>query len=714
MNERQAFLAIRNAIRLENLAEGVARRVSPELRAIFDELGQQFKAMPPGSIEREIWYRQAMMRIAEIFVPLNEEMRNGLTQTLGNEVGEQMKFAENYLNEAIQDPINKVAITAPQEGVSALGRPTSKVEFTRQQLHTIAQDTRVLGDRIGDLFRPSLDSQGKHGKWIEQNIALIDRKVKAGFLTGMTNNQIAATLPGLGREAIRRNKAIARTAVMSLSANSQEALWEANSDHIEGWEYDASLDNRVCNLCAPWNGESRTDRSKLPATPLHVNCRCRVLPLTATELALREAEGPQRRSVVELIDAPSKEAAIAKAKLKPGATAARAYASQVQVKGKKYWRVAVDIQRGKDPLTMGEFLQQASPITQEQVLGSGKRRRLFMEKIAGSANRPPISADRALKEVTEWQPTVTRRPRLSMEMKLDISKLKSQQEEMKRNSEGEQHVVYGYIRSKDTRYGKAGSLYYVGIADEGGRRPFAPHRQGIHGVPVPKDKRQIRQLAVAKTRAEAERIEIALIAREGRIPVRGEAGIGTTGRRGLLNKSPGGGTGNLGVRLSNDAKARLSETALPRMKASAARIGVPFDVYEKMSDTERRKVTARYKRGLRGAELLKDQTGRRSGGPEDLRLKNAVEKYEIPFDVWSSFSSDQRAVVSSRYRRGRRGADLTKDLEPGGISPKVVAAAEKMGVTPEFWMKLEAKERQRLSLRYSRGKRGAALFEGIL
>ena len=282
MNERQAFLAIRNAIRLENLAEGVARRVSPELRAIFDELGQQFKAMPPGSIEREIWYRQAMMRIAEIFVPLNEEMRNGLTQTLGNEVGEQMKFAENYLNEAIQDPINKVAITAPQEGVSALGRPTSKVEFTRQQLHTIAQDTRVLGDRIGDLFRPNLDSQGKHGKWIEQNIALIDRKTKAGFLTGMTSAQIAATLPGLGREAVRRNKAIARTAVMDMSARSQEALWEANSDRIKAWEVDGTMDNRICDRCAPCDGVTKTVRCQLPVTPLHVNCRCRVLPLTAT------------------------------------------------------------------------------------------------------------------------------------------------------------------------------------------------------------------------------------------------------------------------------------------------------------------------------------------------------------------------------------------------------------------------------------------------
>ena len=93
MNERQAFLAIRNAIRLDNLAEDIARRVSPELRAIFNELWQQFKAMPPGNIEREMWYRQQQLRIADMFAPLSVEMRNQLTQALGAEVAQQMHYA---------------------------------------------------------------------------------------------------------------------------------------------------------------------------------------------------------------------------------------------------------------------------------------------------------------------------------------------------------------------------------------------------------------------------------------------------------------------------------------------------------------------------------------------------------------------------------------------------------------------------------------------
>lgn len=666
MNERQAFLAIRNAIRLENLAEDVARRVSPELRAIFNELGQQFKAMPPGNIEREIWYRQARMRIADIFVPLNEEMRNGLTQTLGNEVGEQMKFAENYLKEAIQDPINEVAITAPQEGVSALGRPTSKVEFTRQQLHTISQDTQVLGDRLGDLFRPDLDDHGKHGKWIEQNIALIDRKVKTGFLTGMTNNQIAATLPGLGREAIRRNKAIARTAVMDMSARSQEALWQANSDRIQAWEVDGTMDNRICDQCAPWDGVTKNVRGQLPVTPLHVNCRCRVLPLTRTELALREKDGPQRRSVVELIDAPNKEAAIAKAKLKPGVTNARAYAKQVRgVDGKKYWRVAEDIQHGKDPLTMGEFLQQASPVTQEQVLGSEKRRRLFMEKIAGSANRPPISADRALKEVTEWQPTVTRRPRLSMDMKLDISKLKSQKELMKKNSEGEQHIVYGYLRAKDSGTGKAGSPYYVGIGNSHERAyNVAGHKS--HRIPVPKNESLVRQLGTFPTRAGAAKREQELIARYGR--------KGTDRGGILLNKSIGGEESALGVKRSLSTRKKNSEAAKRRnaanhlkaqreaaSKAKAEKLGIPWSKYKKMTLGERATAADRVRRGESwdGPLVSQEERARRR---VEARQRNYAKEIGIPYELWITFEKKRRNTVTARYRRGVRGAALLEGL----------------------------------------------------
>lgn len=752
MNERQAYASIRNAIRLENLSESIAAPVGKQLRVIFDELKQQFRNMPPGNIERELWYRQQRLRILDMVTPLSRSAGADMAAAMDEEVYKQMEYAQDML-----DSVDETAILAPQNAVSALGsRPTSKVEFTRQQLHTIAEDTTVLGDKLGDLFRPDLDDHGRHGKWIEQNIDLIDKKVKTGFLTGQTNEQIAAELPGLGRQAVSRNKAIARTAVMDMSARSQEALWMANSDRIKGWEYDATLDNRVCDRCAPWDGTTKTVRGQLPSLPLHVNCRCRVLPLTATELALREKEGPQRRSVVELVDAKTKEGALAKVKVQKNVVGARAYAKQVKVDGKKYWRVAKDIKQADHPLTMAEFLQQASPATQKQVLGSAKRRSKFMKLIAGSENRPPITPERALKEVVEWKPTVTRRPRVSMEMKLEISKLKSQKELMAKNSEGDNHVVYGYIRKKDTRYGKAGSLYYVGIADDGGKRPYVKHRSGLHGVPVPKDKRQVRQLAVTKTRAEAERIEIALIAREGRIPVKGKAGVGTTGRRGLLNKSLGGGKGNLGSKMPKELALRIERTKAekaakkfgitadewmrlgtkekssvyhryrtgrrgkellvssekltdPRLEAAAKKYGTSTEEWAKLSAKERGKVSDRYADGMRGKDLFKKESlhGKQA-------LKESAEKYGMSLESWSSLSDKERQKINVRYGRGVRGKDLFADELASSNNAKIALAAKKHGVSVEVWSALTPKIKQQVKSRYNRGKRGADLWKGIL
>lgn len=720
MNERQAYASIRNAIRLENLSESIAAPVAKQLRVIFDELKQQFRNMPPGNIERELWYRQQRLRILDMVTPLSRSAGADMAAAMDEEVYKQMEYAQDML-----DSVDETAILAPQNAVSALGsRPTSKVEFTRQQLHTIAEDTSVLGDKLGELFRPDLDDHGRHGKWIEQNIDLIDKKVKTGFLTGQTNEQIAAELPGLGRQAVSRNKAIARTAVMDMSARSQEALWMANSDRIKGWEYDATLDNRVCDRCAPWDGTTKTVRGQLPSLPLHVNCRCRVLPLTATELALREKEGPQRRSVVELVDAKTKEGALAKVKVQKNVVGARAYAKQVKVDGKKYWRVAKDIKQADHPLTMAEFLQQASPATQKQVLGSAKRRSKFMKLIAGSENRPPITPERALKEVVEWKPTVTRRPRVSMEMKLEISKLKSQKELMKKNSEGEQHIVYGYLRAKDSGTAKAGSPYYVGIGDKF-TRAYEKHSRGskgnrLHDVPVPKDEALIRQFGTFPTRAGAAKREQDLIARYKRKGI-DDGGI-------LLNRSSGGDSSALGSKRSPAQKKSLSsakrEAARKRRADYARSLGISEGRYEKLTSGRRRLFKKRIEEGVSPGDALKVAEARKEdvarGG---IRTARSAEKLGLTVEELTSLSEKEKGSMSMWVKRnpGKTGKDYLNSRErikagqqERTAKAKKQAAADKYNIPLETWLKLSVLQRATVAKRYVRGKRGAALLEGIL
>jgi hypothetical protein len=58
MIEDQAFAAIRNALRLENLSRDLASKVTPELAMIFKSIRETLRTMPPGQLEREIRYKQ--------------------------------------------------------------------------------------------------------------------------------------------------------------------------------------------------------------------------------------------------------------------------------------------------------------------------------------------------------------------------------------------------------------------------------------------------------------------------------------------------------------------------------------------------------------------------------------------------------------------------------------------------------------------------------
>jgi hypothetical protein len=294
-----------------------------------------------------------------------------------------------------------------------------------------------------------------------------------------------------------------------------------------------------------------------------------------------------------------------------------------------------------------------------------------------------MSPDRALKETVEWKPTVTRKPRMDAQLRLDINRLKSQKEEMKRNAEGEAHIVYGYLRAKDSGTGKAGSPYYIWIGNSH-TRAFAPHRRGsskFHHVPVPKNEALVRQFGVFKTRAEAAAREQALIAQYGR------KGIDPGGT--LLNRSVGGEAGPLGVKRSAETRAKLSA-------ASKGRI---------LSAEHRAKI------GAANQGMTRSKEQRAQGGVANKRKSAA--KYGVDPDMYLSLSIKQRNLIRSRYLDGKRGAELVVDIE-SGADPRLVQAARANGVSLEDWARLTAKQRATLRARYRRGKRGAALLEGLI
>jgi SPP1 gp7 family putative phage head morphogenesis protein len=384
MNEQQAFAAIRNAIRLENLGRDVAAKVTPELTAIFKQVRELIGGMPAEAIMRDSHYRRVLMQLAPLFRGVNDRLYLELTNALQKEVVEQAHWAQSFLRIAELNPerttggvttiqnarlrVSSLTRTATGYGatvsqmpVASLGPATFELgsAVTRTQLMALVDETEVLGKRLTQLFglEDFADSP-----FIGTQLKRIDRTVKQGFLAGETNEQIAQNIGKLDRIATRDARAVARTAVMDMSQRAHEQMWDANAEVIVLWEFDATFDYRVCPQCFPYDGKRAKDRGNLPSVPRHPNCRCRVLPLTATSLALEKKDMKDGITISTV--------QVGKPSHTRGDTKPREYKTKAKVNGKRVPKFSQDyeVPRGERP-TMAFFLTRANNETRQAVLG---------------------------------------------------------------------------------------------------------------------------------------------------------------------------------------------------------------------------------------------------------------------------------------------------------------------------------------------------------
>jgi len=389
VNEQQAYMAIRNAIRLENLGRNAAAKVTPELVAVMKQVRAAIEAFPSEALIREAAFKRFLQQTAPLFRGVNDHFLQTLSAELRREVVEQAKWAESFLEaSAPKGGITTAPVSSPPAITFAPANFELGSAITRTQLMALADDTKVLGGRLTDLFGwgDAVDSP-----YMKSVIKKIDRVVKAGFLAGDTNEQIAKNLVIATNGQIQDARAIARTAVMDMSQRAHERFWDENSDVIKLWEFDATFDYRVCPQCFPHDGKRVKDRSDLPSVPVHPNCRCRVLPLTATALELEKedmAEGI-KTSMVEI----NKNASTAKG---------RVYKTKARVGGRKYTKSSQDIEApaGQRP-TMGLFLLRANQETREAVLGKANAERFYEMTKGSEGSRAVLNADNALREIVK-------------------------------------------------------------------------------------------------------------------------------------------------------------------------------------------------------------------------------------------------------------------------------------------------------------------------
>ena len=372
--EEVAFAAIRNQIRLENLGRDVARKLTPQLREVFKEISRQIASLPEEAILREIRYRQMQLSIASLLRQVNDQAYGEIVTMLASEVENQVAYAAK----TIDKPAPTIGIAV--EADAPIG------QITPTQLTAVVQDTKVAGKRLAKLF--GMDG-GATSAYVQANVKTIDRVVKTGFLTGQTNQQIAQAMAAATNVATSQTRAIARTAVMDMSQQAHDRFYAANRGSIELYRFDATFDYRVCPECAPLDGKESRNRSEIPSPPIHPNCRCRVLAITATQLEL-EKEDLKERQELNMVEI-TKDKALARG---------RVYKTPAKVNGQKVTKFAreVELPVGQRP-TMGRFLERANVETRQSVLGVTRSNEFYW--LTKSPSGPGLTPERALQDVVK-------------------------------------------------------------------------------------------------------------------------------------------------------------------------------------------------------------------------------------------------------------------------------------------------------------------------
>jgi hypothetical protein len=76
-----------------------------------------------------------------------------------------------------------------------------------------------------------------------------------------------------------------RTAVQHVSTVARETTLARNTDVLKGYEWVATLDKRTCPACRSLDGRQFKVGAKGPRTPLHIQCRCALMPVLLDKYA---------------------------------------------------------------------------------------------------------------------------------------------------------------------------------------------------------------------------------------------------------------------------------------------------------------------------------------------------------------------------------------------------------------------------------------------
>lgn len=264
-NETLADLAVSHQIYLQRYGGGVVRRFMQLLNRVDDDLfarlTEALERLPPESFTVQR-LDQMLVQVrglnAEAYRAAGEELDGALLDLAGYEASYQHRVLQSVLPAKVADALVLSTVSPNQVYAAAMARPFQ-----------------------GKLLKEAL-------KDIETAKAIrIRDAIRMGFVEGETIGQMVRRLRGTRAlkyadglmEIDRRGaEALVRTAVNHTANYARQAVFEANSDLVEEWQFLSVIDGRTSAPCRGLSGKT-FPIGKGPQPPRHWNCRSTAVPV---------------------------------------------------------------------------------------------------------------------------------------------------------------------------------------------------------------------------------------------------------------------------------------------------------------------------------------------------------------------------------------------------------------------------------------------------
>lgn len=124
-------------------------------------------------------------------------------------------------------------------------------------------------------------------RWADRlNDAVMDSEERVrdilddGITYGVSTDTLARDLAGEIGYSLSRAETLARTELSRVQNEAAKLSYEANSDVLQGWQFVAAIDDRICDACLSIDAKARVyEFGEGPDIPYHPNCRCIAVPV---------------------------------------------------------------------------------------------------------------------------------------------------------------------------------------------------------------------------------------------------------------------------------------------------------------------------------------------------------------------------------------------------------------------------------------------------